>query len=40
MGQRWVDVEGDQVMDVEDEIADLSDLGAMMTRMIQRKSRR
>jgi hypothetical protein len=28
MGQRWVDVEGDQVTDVEDEIADLSESGS------------
>ena len=25
MGRRWVDVDGDQVMDTEDEIADLSE---------------
>jgi hypothetical protein len=28
MGRRWVDVEGDQVMDVEDETADLSESGS------------
>jgi hypothetical protein len=28
MGRRWVNVEGDQVMDVEDEIADLSESGS------------
>jgi hypothetical protein len=28
MGWHWVDVQGDQVMDVEDEIADLSESGS------------
>jgi hypothetical protein len=28
MGRRWVDVEGDQVMDVEDETAELSESGS------------
>jgi protein SMG6 len=28
MGRRWVDVDGDQVMDTEDEITDLSESGS------------
>ena len=28
MGQRWIDVDGDQVMDVEDEVSDLSESGS------------
>ena len=31
MGRRWVDLDGDQLMDVGDEVADT--LGVMMTRM-------